>query len=67
VITTASTRPIQPLIGIACPVIRCSFWIRWNVVTVVHTAGTMISAPSVIASVDFPGLSPSSVVPLVRP
>jgi hypothetical protein len=59
----AANRPIQPLIGWRLgSVIRSSAWIRLNVWTSETIAGTITSAPSVIASSDVPGLSPSSSV-----
>ena len=54
------TRPSQPLIDI-WSLNRCAACTRWNVVTVVQTAGTIRSAPGKSASVDFAGAVPELV------
>ena len=51
----------------AWAVSRCAAWTRLKVVTAVQIAGTMIRPPGNSASVDLPGLSPSSFVPFARP
>ena len=52
---------IGPLAPRSTPAVSCVRWIRSDVVHIETIAGTMISAPRVIASTELPGFCPRSV------